>query len=468
MKKYLFLILAVLILNLRPCLAVRQAARRRLVLLLLAGGLQTLNCHAQTLERQVISSSGGEYSNTSLQFNFTICEAVVQTFQNSGLILTQGFQQPSIVNCNDTVIYNYSSICSGDSIFLGGMWQTTAGIYHDTLQTSAGCDSIVITTLSIIPLPVAHLGNDTTICANASITLTATGNTNCFYHWNNGLTGSAITVSNSGVYSVTVTNSYGCSANDNITVTKYSPIQIVINAVNTICGQNMGSATALVTGGTLPYNYLWSNGDTTDVALNLASGIYILYITDLNHCQNSATALISTTNGPNITVQNVTNVSCNGGSDGAISINVTGGAQPYHFEWSNGDTINQNISNLAAGPYEIIVTDNAGCQAVRSINITQPGNISISIITTDATCGNADGSASATVTGGTQPYSYSWSNDSTSSNIQHLTSNIYTLTVTDAHSCIATNTTAITETGAPTVTIDSVINATCSAYNGAI
>jgi len=85
MKNLLFLILAVLTLNLR---------------------LSTLNCFAQTLERQVISSSGGEYSNINLNLNFTVGEAVTETFGNTSLILTQGFQQPK----QDTLFITLDSL----------------------------------------------------------------------------------------------------------------------------------------------------------------------------------------------------------------------------------------------------------------------------------------------------------------------------------------------------------------------
>jgi len=382
------------------------------------------------------------------------------------------------------VITGASSFCEGSSAtlstgnFSSYQWVSGCtdvacnvsmpGTYYVTVMDNNGCSGTSSPFIvSQAQNPVVNLGNDTTICANASITLNAFAGAGCTYIWSNGQTMPSITVSNSGYYSVTATNSAGCTDRDTIQVTKYLPIQIMINAANTLCGQAMGSATALVTGGTQPYDYLWSNGDTTDVATGLESGIFMLYITDANGCQNTATALISSSNGPNITSQTATNVSCYGGTNGTITINVSGGTLPYHFEWSNGDSI-QNISNLAAGPYEVIITDHAGCQAVQSINITQPPQLNVTITSNNASCGNQDGSATASVSGGTVPYLYVWSNTNTSATAANLGYGTYTLTVQDANSCIITATTAITETDAPIILIDSVKNATCSGFDGAI
>ncbi|MBI5220178.1 MAG: SprB repeat-containing protein [Bacteroidia bacterium] len=311
MKKYLFLILAVSTLNFKP-------ARRRLILLLLAGGLQTLNCFSQTPERQVISSSGGDYSNTSLQFNFTIGEAVVQTFQNSGLILTQGFQQPSLStqNCN--------------------------------------------------------------------LTLTVT-------------------------------------------------------VVNSTCNQQNGSATVSVSGGTQPYRYAWTSGDTLATADSLAAGLYMLTVTDSLGCSASAMATVSNTNGPSITAHTIINATCFGSANGAINITVSGGATPYTFLWSNG-AATQNISGLSAAA-----------------------------ICTPAACGNNNGAALITVTGGVQLYFYSWNNGLSTQQSDTLSPGVYIVTVTDANSCSASPLMiSINTVNGTVVTIDSIIQTGCSGNAGAI
>ncbi len=141
----------------------------------------------------------------------------------------------------------------------------------------------------------------------------------------------------------------------------------------------------------------------------------------------------------------VTNVNCNGGNNGAITLTTSGGSSPFTFSWSNGATT-QNISTLTAGTYSVTVTATGGCTATTTATITQPASLTASISgATTAACGATTAQATVTATGGTTPYSYSWNTTpvQTSTIATGLAPSSYTATITDAHSCTATASTTI-------------------------
>ncbi|HRE96492.1 MAG TPA: SprB repeat-containing protein, partial [Flavobacteriales bacterium] len=122
-----------------------------------------------------------------------------------------------------------------------------------------------------------------------------------------------------------------------------------------------------------------SNGETTVVADSLSSGIYVVNVEDSKGCYNFALASVNDAQAPNVVVNNVGNVTCYGNNDGFIDINVIGSTAPYSYQWSNGATT-QDIGGLEAGPYEVIVTDANGCRAVRSITVSEPGQVTVSFV----------------------------------------------------------------------------------------
>jgi gliding motility-associated-like protein len=141
---------------------------------------------------------------------------------------------------------------------------------------------------------------------------------------------------------------------------------------------------------------------------------------------------------------NITNAPCFGQSGGAIDLNVAGGTLPYSYFWNTGDTL-QDIDSIAAGQYTVVVSDANNCATTLIINITQPqSGITLNPVTVQPSCfGYANGSISALVNGGTAPYSFLWSNNATTNTIINLTSQNYTVTVTDANGCTLSDTIAL-------------------------
>lgn len=351
---------------------------------------------------------------------------------------------------------------------------STPGVYtFYVTQTLGECTSTVDSaTLTILAAPqlladIIHIDCQGT--NYGTINLTVTGNAPYNYLWSNDKQTEDISGLIAGDYIVNVTDVKGCSEIDTFTVTSPSEIILDIITEDTECDTSFGKATVVATGGEAPYNYSWSNGEGTTVIDSLFAGIYIVTVTDNRGCSKFCVAAISDIGAPSINPDNisVTDVSCYGGSNGAISLSVSGGSTPYTYLWSNGATT-EDISTLKSGSYELTVSGNDGCQSIVSVEVDQPDPIKILLNITETSCGQSNGAAQAIVSGGTPSYTYDWSNGSTSSTISGLDLGAYDIEVTDNKGCKALKYFSISEIGAPSVIIDSIFEGTCGNSNGAI
>ena len=238
------------------------------------------------------------------------------------------------------------------------------------------------------------------------------------------------------------------------------------SAVDALCNGGNGSVDLAVSGGTAPYSYSWSNGASSQDLASVGAGSYTATVTDDNGCTANANA---TVNEPSaISASTVdTDASCNGGNDGAIDLNVSGGTAPYTYSWSNGAT-SQDISGLTAGSYTVTITDDNGCTAGSGGTVGEPSELVLGSSATDVSCnGGNDGSVDLSVSGGTAPYSYSWSNGATSQDISGLTAGSYTATVTDANGCSANEVASVNEPSALSLSISGTDESAPSAGDGA-
>jgi len=185
--------------------------------------------------------------------------------------------------------------------------------------------------------------------------------------------------------------------------------------------------------GTAPYQYLWSNGDTLNVADSLDPGEYTVVVTDANGCVGEQNGMISQ---PEILNASETheNASCNGVSDGAIDVTVTGGTVPYQYNWSNG-AISQDLVAIQGGIYSDTIHDFNGCEYIIEVEINEPDSIVATGTVVDAICEGANGGIDLTVTGGSEPYQYSWSNGDTLQDIDSISLGTYSVIVTDTKGC---------------------------------
>ncbi len=237
----------------------------------------------------------------------------------------------------------------------------------------------------------------------------------------------------------------------------------------TCFGESDGSAASVVSGGTLPYTYLWSNGDTNASATGLTAGNYDLTVSDANGCALTGTTTISEPNQLLASISASASASCNGASDGTATVSVSGGTTAYSYLWDSG-AMTATASNLTAGLHVVTVTDSNACTTTASISISEPTPLSASnIIVAPITCfGAADGGATSTPIGGTAPYTYVWSGGLTGASITGLSAGNYTLTVTDANGCSATGATSLTASSALTASVTGIAAASCAGdLNGA-
>ncbi|AUP77876.1 T9SS type A sorting domain-containing protein [Flavivirga eckloniae] len=329
-----------------------------------------------------------------------------------------------------------------------------AGTYEVTVTDANNWEaktSVTILEPTVLNLSIASQTNvkcngGTTGSATASVT----GGTSPYtYAWSNGATTSSITDVAAGIYEVTVTDDNGCTTTASTTITQPTALHANIgDQTNVKCnGGTTGSATASVTGGTSPYTYAWSNGATTSSITDVAAGIYEVTVTDDNGCTTTASTTITQPTALHANIGDQTNVKCNGGTTGSATASVTGGTSPYTYLWNNGATT-ASIVGVAAGIYEVTVTDDNGCTTTASTTITQPTALHANIGTqTNVKCyGGTTGSATISVTGGTLPYTYLWNNTATTASIVDVAAGVYEVTVTDNNECTTTTTTVtITE-----------------------
>jgi gliding motility-associated-like protein len=328
------------------------------------------------------------------------------------------------------------------------------------------CTTVVCPTITIA---VSAQTNVTCNGANnGSATVNATGGAAPYqYTWQPGnLTGATRNNLAPGTYSITATDANSCTGTTSLTITQ--PAALTLNTTQTpaTCSGG-GSAGVTATGGTSPYTYTWSNGGTTATITNIAGGNYTVTVRDVNSCSATSSVTVGSSGGPTVSLSQQTNVTCFGADNGAITITVTGGVTPYGYTWSNGATT-QNISNLAPGSYTVTVRDNNNCTSTLNVNITEPAAIAISGNVTNASCGVPDGAIDIAVTGGSTPYSFSWSNNATTEDLTNVTAGNYTVTVTDQNSCQETETVTIAAPGTMEVSL-TVTDASCQGVsNGSI
>jgi len=322
-----------------------------------------------------------------------------------------------------------------------------AGQYILTLSDFNGC-TISDTTTILEPSPVV-IGIVATnlLCnggANGCVDATVTGGTPPYtYTWSNGITTEDQCGLVAGWYVFTVTDSRGCIYTDSAEITQPTALAIATAPTAVTCyGFNNGAATATVSGGTPTYTYTWTGSPSTGAtAPNLFAGTYIVDVLDVNNCLISDTVTITEpTDSILLTVDNVTDLLCNGGNTGAIAITTSGGTAPYTYSWTGSANTNEDLTNATAGPYTVTVTDANGCPISTSAAINQPIALSIALVPTAVTCfGASTGAVQATIAGGVAPYTYSWTGPNafiaSTQNINSIVVGTYTLSVLDSNNC---------------------------------
>jgi gliding motility-associated-like protein len=338
-----------------------------------------------------------------------------------------------------------------------------ANVYSVIIQDANSCfqtANVTITEPTQLTDVMTHTnvtiigGNNGAAAANAF-----GGTTPYAYLWNTSAITSSISGLTAGTYSVTITDNAGCSKSDFVTITQPPCNGLTLNLFknNVSCfGGSNGSALAVVSGATGSYTISWSNGSTGPSVANLSAGNYSVMVTNSSNCSEYVNFTITQPSQLSIGLMPV-HVSCNGSANGSIDLSISGGTFPYSYSWNNNSN-QEDLAYLSPGNYSVAITDANGCQAIGSAVITQPPAFNVTYNTQNVSCiYGTNGAIGLNVSGGTAPFTYTWSTGATTQSVAGLTAGGYTVAIKDANNCTLNQPLLIPLTQPDSVKVDSFI-----------
>lgn len=353
-------------------------------------------------------------------------------------------------------------------------WSNGAGNVQNNQNLFAGTLNVTVTDANncsvqdsiVIPQPTALTvsGNSTNVTCmggnDGSIASVVSGGTSPYsiYQWNTTPAQNTANANNltAGNYTLSVTDSAGCQASANFTVTEPpNGASIAFTVTHVFCyGNSTGAITTTVAGGATPYAYQWNTSNTTPNLSNVPAGIYTLTVTDGNNCPVADTANIMQPPTPVSATTTTTDILCFGNNSGTATVTAGGGIPGYTYVWSTSPVQHTAIANnLNAGSYTVIVADSLNCTASSTVIINQPASgLTLSTTKTDVLCfGDNTGSATVSTSGGSPRYSFSWNTNpaQTTATADSLVAGTYTVIVTDTNNCSASISAIISEPAAP-------------------
>jgi len=369
-----------------------------------------------------------------------------------------------LYDSNDNFITSQITNINVNDVIFGSL---SAGTYYMKVVDIGGCtgysQSFIIEDSSPLDFGLYTVPNSS--CGGTPIgkifVTGVTGTPPYSYLWNNGATGNTITGLTSGPYSVTVTDSYGCSTTKGTTVIDVPQIGLgTFTAIQPSCFQADGSFTVQITGGTAPYYYSASTGEvaiqygTSWTVNGLSAGNYFVQVTDAALCTFVAGTFLTPPQGMS-SISVITNGSTCSSTDGSIQVSVNGGVTPYTYTliYPNGNTTNisggntvQIFSNLSSGTYSVAVQDSSSCSYMEEVTLFATDTFTISANTTGTTCNINNGIITVEKSvGGVPPYNYSLDGVQNFPNyplsavtFSNVSSGEHTITVSDAAGCVQT------------------------------
>ena len=321
----------------------------------------------------------------------------------------------------------------------------SSGTYFVEIEdVSAGCSQFTSQTLtqpneSIISLPNVLNASCDASCDGSATVVIAGDNVPFSYNWSNGTTGSSVNGLCSGPSIVTITDANNCVLEQTVIVGVSESIDVQYFSSDATCGACDGQATISSSGGSGNLTITWYDGSTGPNHQNLCAGVYGYVINDNNGCSFNGEVSINNAGGPNNEVVSINAVTCNGGSDGSVSVVPSGGTPPYNYFWVPGGQTSNVLTGLSAGNYYLEVQDANGCIRVVEVAVPEPEPILIQSVIEDAGCGNNDGSISVVATGGSNPLAINWTGpntfSSTGNDISGLSGGNYFGTISDINGC---------------------------------
>lgn len=352
----------------------------------------------------------------------------------------------STTSGSGTLTFELDGQTNNSGIFSG----LAPGLYVASMTDGANCPAnIQFTIAAPQAMGLAVSLTDSVACfgqSNGAAMVAVTGGTaNYTFAWDNGEASATATQLNAGSHTITVTDMAGCVAESNIVIPQPAVLSLSVNTTAVSCpGTGNGTATVLPSGGTASYQFTWdaaAGNQSGATAQNLSGGNYQVVVTDANGCTAQMSATVAEPAAIQLTTQ-TTDALCFGTPTGTASATATGGNSGFSFVWSNMQNT-ALASGLSFGNYTVTATDAAGCRDSATVVIGQPTALQVQWQHTDPDCfGGSDGSAQATISGGTAGYTIVWPGQAPGTNPvrQNLSAGSYVVTVSDANNCTETQT----------------------------
>jgi len=410
-------------------------------------------------EQSLVNAIAGDYS------------VIVRDASGAEVTLTQSIAQsqqlniegvPTPATCNGKTDGAIELSVSGGSAPYAFSWSNgssaedlqglAAGQYEVTVTDNNNCTAtrrFTIGNTSSVSLSVTLAAPDCN-AGNGSIDLAVSGGAAPYsFAWSNGSTTEDLANLSAGLYSVTVTDDNGCSAQRSVFLKENNTLSLKALPTPTSCsGTPSGSLDLTVSGGTGPYSIVWSDGTTTEDIANLSDGLYTVRVEDSKGCTITASYTVSqrTFQVP----RTITQPTCDGQQDGSIALlEPIGGTAPYTYQWSTGET-GTTLTGLERGLYTVTITDATGCSQTLSMSIIAPTAIMASATVSSNACQDEGSQAiDLSVSGGTAPYTYQWSNGASTQDLDGLSGGTYTVVITDARGCSISKDIVVESGGAP-------------------
>jgi hypothetical protein len=366
---------------------------------------------------------------TKLNLLINTTPTIPITGNNSGMA--------SVVASGGTAPYTYVWITGAKTPTIENL---PIGSYFVTVTDANGCTAFAEAIIKAFFQATITKTGDIRCAGENNVKLEASvpGGTGTYtYKWSTLQTTKVIENVGAGVYTVTITEGAN-TAVSSITVTEPPFFTALPGVTISDVTNTTGSASVLAVGGTPPYFYQWNTTppQVTPIIKGLASGTYLCLVTDANGCVIPLSIIVKGTIATTLSQSAL--IKCNGDKTASITATTTGGKSPYTYKWDNNIT---TPTNLGAGVYKVTATDAFGVTTTSSVTIVEPTSITITTTTAATTPIKKAGTAKATVTGGTAPYTYAWSTSpaQTTQEATGLTPGAYTVTVTDGNGCKQTS-----------------------------
>ncbi len=296
------------------------------------------------------------------------------------------------------------------------------------------CDEIRVIDLEITPISITPVTNGN----NGQIDITVTGGDQVYtFVWDDGSTSQDLNNIQPGSYDVVITDANGCI--EEFTGILVEEFTATSNAVMNDCPSDENGSITVIPNGSLnaPFTYSWSNSETTQTISGLSVGTYTVTITDTLNASIVASFDVTSLSNLGANIQGTTDILCYGDATGGAKVEPFDGMSPYTYAWNNSVFLNE-IFNVPAGDYSVTVTDAVNCKVEAALTISQPDILKVTITTDNgADCAEGNGRATANVTGGISPYSYSWDDplDQNGKTAILLDPGAFTVTVADDNGC---------------------------------